>query len=112
MDSASNLSLRPSLNVTSPSTKTISKLHSLNQILDLCLIKGSKDNMTAAVIKFPKQTIGSGGGVTARRERRGANDSEDGEQNVKYVGLRRSPTPNPYVPRNASGDDDTDGKPL
>ncbi|KAL7520882.1 hypothetical protein ACHAWX_006855 [Stephanocyclus meneghinianus] len=82
------------------------------EILDLCLIKGSKDNMTAAVIKFPKQTIGSGGGVTARRERRGANDSEDGEQNVKYVGLRRSPTPNPYVPRNASGDDDTDGKPL
>jgi len=68
--------------------------------------------MTAAVIKFPKQTIGAGGGVTARRERRGANDSEDGEQNVKYVGLRRSPTPNPYVPRNASDNDDSDGKPL
>ena len=43
------------------------------EILDLCLLKGSKDNMTALVIKFPKQTIGdttTGGGVLARRERR------------------------------------------
>eukprot|EP00804_Cyclotella_cryptica_P002389 CCRYP_004091-RB/>CCRYP_004091-RB protein AED:0.04 eAED:0.04 QI:951/1/1/1/1/1/2/264/406 len=82
------------------------------EILDLCLIKGSKDNMTAAVIKFPKQSIGAGGGVIARRERRGANDSEDGEQNVKYTGLRRSPTPNPYVPRGPSENDGSDNKPL
>ena len=68
--------------------------------------------MTAAVIKFPKQSIGSGGGVIARRERRGANESEDGEQSVKYIGLRRSPTPNPYVPRGASDTDESDGKPL
>ena len=42
------------------------------EILDLCLLKGSKDNMTALVVKFPKQTIGdtNGGGVLARRERR------------------------------------------
>mmetsp|Transcript_16974 Transcript_16974/g.35639 ORF Transcript_16974/g.35639 Transcript_16974/m.35639 type:complete len:681 (+) Transcript_16974:650-2692(+) len=50
------------------------------EILDLCLIKGSKDNMTAAVIKFPKQTVGEGGGVTARRERRGAAESLDNRQ--------------------------------
>ena len=42
------------------------------EVLDLCLIKGSKDNMTAAVIKFPRQVVGKGGGVMARRERRGA----------------------------------------
>ncbi|KAL3816361.1 hypothetical protein ACHAXA_000439 [Cyclostephanos tholiformis] len=35
------------------------------EVLDLCLKKGSKDNMTGAVIKFPKQTIGKGGGVLA-----------------------------------------------
>ncbi|KAL7429475.1 hypothetical protein ACHAXH_002442 [Discostella pseudostelligera] len=40
------------------------------EILDQCLLKGSKDNMTAAVITFPKQAIGEGGGVLARRERR------------------------------------------
>mmetsp|Transcript_9131 Transcript_9131/g.15522 ORF Transcript_9131/g.15522 Transcript_9131/m.15522 type:complete len:686 (+) Transcript_9131:114-2171(+) len=48
------------------------------EVLDLCLIKGSKDNMTAAVIKFPRQVVGKGGGVMARRERRGAVD--DGEK--------------------------------
>ncbi|KAK1743062.1 protein-serine/threonine phosphatase, PP2C family [Skeletonema marinoi] len=50
------------------------------EVLDLCLIKGSKDNMTAAVIKFPRQVVGKGGGVMARRERRGAvDDGEKGE---------------------------------
>ena len=49
------------------------------EVLDLCLIKGSKDNMTAAVIKFPRQVVGKGGGVMARRERRGAVD-DDGEK--------------------------------
>ena len=42
------------------------------QVLDLCLMKGSKDNMTAAIIKFPRQTVGSGGGVAARRASREA----------------------------------------
>jgi serine/threonine protein phosphatase PrpC len=60
------------------------------EILDLCLIKGSKDNMTSAVIKFPKQTIGKGGGVTARRERRGASEKEVDESQAH---LRRV-----YVP--------------
>jgi hypothetical protein len=77
----------------------------------LCLIKGSKDNMTAAIIKFPKQSIGTGGGVTARRERRGANESDDGEQNVRIVGLQRSHTPNPYIPIQPAENDD-EGKPL
>ncbi|KAL7549283.1 hypothetical protein ACHAWF_012558, partial [Thalassiosira exigua] len=74
------------------------------EILDQCLIKGSKDNMTAAVIKLPKQSVGTGGGVTARRERRGANDdAKDGKGGKKDGGdgrpqgqLRR--VGNPYVP--------------
>lgn len=62
--------------------------------------------MTAAVIKFPKEVIGSGGGVTARRERRGANDTnEGGEAAVSTGGLQRSPTPNPYVPKQPSEED-------
>ena len=31
------------------------------------MILGSKDNMTALVVKFPAQVIGEGGGVTERR---------------------------------------------
>ena len=54
------------------------------EILDLCLIKGSKDNMTAAVIKFPKQVVGQGGGgVMARREGRGA--AEDADEHTDNV---------------------------
>lgn len=72
--------------------------HSPPQVLDLCLMKGSKDNMTAAVIKFPKQTIGKGGGVAARRERRGAssdsNSKDGGDQEQGH--LRR--VYNPYIP--------------
>ena len=37
---------------------------------------GSKDNMTALIIKLPAQKIGEGGGVLARRQLR---DSERGE---------------------------------
>mmetsp|Transcript_27985 Transcript_27985/g.32275 ORF Transcript_27985/g.32275 Transcript_27985/m.32275 type:complete len:769 (-) Transcript_27985:184-2490(-) len=40
------------------------------EVLDVCLEKGSKDNMTIIVVKFPGQSIGKGGGVTARRELR------------------------------------------
>lgn len=58
--------------------------------------------MTACVIKFPKQIIGKGGGVLARRERRGAEaskrnggrDNIDEKQQVQL--LRR--VFNPYVP--------------
>jgi len=61
--------------------------------------------MTAAVIKFPKQTIGKGGGVLARRESRcgaggaptrsgGGRDNNNEEQG--QVQLRR--VANPYIP--------------
>ncbi|KAL7468462.1 hypothetical protein ACHAXS_008686 [Conticribra weissflogii] len=71
------------------------------EILDLCLIKGSKDNMTAAVVKFPKQTIGEGGGVTARRERRGESESLDNRQH--HVIQLRS-VYDPYTARDMDDD--------
>lgn len=40
------------------------------EVLDLCLKKGSKDNMTVIVIRLKAQTIGEGGGVEARRQLR------------------------------------------
>jgi serine/threonine protein phosphatase PrpC len=73
------------------------------EILDLCLIKGSKDNMTAAVIKFPKQVVGQGGGVMARRERRGAADDEGGDH-AENVHFRR--VYNPYIPKETNYDDE------
>ena len=42
------------------------------ECLDICLRRGSKDNMTILVVKLEAQTIGEGGGVAARRERREA----------------------------------------
>lgn len=42
------------------------------QMLDLCLSMGSKDNMTTLLVKFPAQKSGDGGGVTARRQKRDA----------------------------------------
>jgi len=48
------------------------------QIVDVCLQKGSKDNMTALIIKMPAQQIGEGGGVAERRRlRKEAEDNED-----------------------------------
>jgi len=48
------------------------------EILDVCLNKGSKDNMTALVIKMPAQQIGEGGGVAERRRlRKEAEDNDD-----------------------------------
>jgi serine/threonine protein phosphatase PrpC len=44
--------------------------HCAGQLCDLCLSMGSKDNMTALVVKFPAQTSGPGGGVLARRQLR------------------------------------------
>mmetsp|Transcript_7705 Transcript_7705/g.11780 ORF Transcript_7705/g.11780 Transcript_7705/m.11780 type:complete len:500 (-) Transcript_7705:1679-3178(-) len=41
------------------------------EIMDLCLKKGSRDNMTAIVVKFSGQKIGNGGGVRKRRSKRG-----------------------------------------
>jgi hypothetical protein len=46
--------------------------------VDVCLQKGSKDNMTALIIKMPAQQIGEGGGVAERRRlRKEAEDNED-----------------------------------
>ena len=42
------------------------------ECLDICLRRGSKDNMTVLVVKLESQSIGEGGGVAARRERREA----------------------------------------
>jgi hypothetical protein len=39
---------------------------------------GSKDNMTALVVKLAAQKIGTGGGVLARRQLR---DAENGDTN-------------------------------
>jgi hypothetical protein len=49
------------------------------QVLDLCLRMGSKDNMTALILKFPAQKIGEGGGVLARRRQR--EEEEKAEEN-------------------------------
>ena len=46
------------------------------QVCDICLRMGSKDNMTALVVKLAAQNVGSGGGIMARRQLR------DAEQNV------------------------------
>ncbi|KAL3809666.1 hypothetical protein ACHAXA_004217 [Cyclostephanos tholiformis] len=40
------------------------------EVLDQCYAKGSLDNMTAILIKFRSQDIGSGGGVMKRRRQR------------------------------------------
>jgi len=40
------------------------------EMLDICLRKGSRDNMSLAVVTLPAVKIGKGGGVDARRERR------------------------------------------
>ncbi|GKY93280.1 hypothetical protein MPSEU_000295500 [Mayamaea pseudoterrestris] len=50
------------------------------EVLDECLARGSKDNMTSLIIKFDAQTIGVGGGVTARRQLRDGTASEKGSQ--------------------------------
>jgi len=39
------------------------------EILDLSLKKGSKDNISALIVELPGLKYGSGGGVTARREK-------------------------------------------
>lgn len=57
--------------------------------MDLSLEKGSKDNMTALVIKFPAQSVGEGGGVMKRREQRqilaqAAQEVEEGEITNSY----------------------------
>ena len=40
------------------------------KMVDMCLKKGSRDNMTVLIVKFTSQVIGKGGGVMKRRKRR------------------------------------------
>jgi serine/threonine protein phosphatase PrpC len=40
------------------------------ELLDTCYTKGSLDNMTVILLKFPSQKIGDGGGVMNRRKQR------------------------------------------
>jgi serine/threonine protein phosphatase PrpC len=40
------------------------------EVLDTCLKKGSRDNMTIIVVQLPAQKIGQGGGVMKRRRQR------------------------------------------
>lgn len=47
------------------------------EVLDTCLMMGSKDNMTALVLQFDAQKVGEGGGVAARRQKR----DEEAEKN-------------------------------
>ena len=61
--------------------------------------------MTAGIIKFPKQTTGSGGGVMARRERRGAIGAENDDRHEQA--LRR--VYNPYLPPGARENEGADG---
>jgi serine/threonine protein phosphatase PrpC len=45
------------------------------ELCDVCLGMGSKDNMTALVVQLEGQTVGTGGGVLARRQLRDSSDT-------------------------------------
>lgn len=51
------------------------------EVLDVCLRRGSKDNMTSLVVRLEAQETGEGGGVMARRELReaAARQAEEGQ---------------------------------
>ena len=40
------------------------------ELLDTCLKRGSRDNMTAIILQFQAQNVGQGGGVAKRRKQR------------------------------------------
>ena len=46
------------------------------EMIDVCLEKGSTDNMSIAVVKFPSQEVGAGAGVMKRRQQRQAREYE------------------------------------
>lgn len=48
------------------------------EVLDVCLRLGSKDNMTSLIVKLPALKIGEGGGVDARRQRLKVPDKTSG----------------------------------
>ena len=47
-----------------------SVLLACEEVLDHCYAKGSLDNMTAILIRFPSQDVGLGGGVMKWRKQR------------------------------------------
>lgn len=53
------------------------------EVLDMCLMMGSKDNMTALVLQFEAQEVGKGGGVSARRKQREEAENAEGASNGK-----------------------------
>mmetsp|Transcript_1194 Transcript_1194/g.2119 ORF Transcript_1194/g.2119 Transcript_1194/m.2119 type:complete len:491 (-) Transcript_1194:147-1619(-) len=60
------------------------------ELLDQCCTKGSLDNMTAFIVKFPPQQIGVGGGVLKRRKKRGEAAVVMEGQTKKYNSKRKS----------------------
>jgi serine/threonine protein phosphatase PrpC len=57
------------------------------ELLDICLQLGSKDNMSAIVVKFDAQEIGEGGGVQHRRKLR--QEAEEKNDNGKRGGASK-----------------------
>lgn len=53
------------------------------EVLDMCLMMGSKDNMTALVLQFEAQKVGEGGGVAARRKEREEAENPEGASDGK-----------------------------
>jgi len=53
------------------------------EVLDLCLEKNSRDNMTSLIVKFPVAKVGTGGGVDARRAVRKALLEEMSEKSAE-----------------------------
>ena len=49
-----------------------SALRISEEVLDQCLEKGSRDNMTTCIVLMAGHKVGEGGGVMARRETREA----------------------------------------
>ena len=53
------------------------------EMIDVCLEKGSTDNMSIAVLKFPSQEVGNGAGVTRRRQQRQVREYEKLARHMK-----------------------------
>jgi serine/threonine protein phosphatase PrpC len=60
----------------------------VEELLDVCLDKQSKDNMTALLVAFPQLRVGKGGGVATRRSIRHARIAEE-ERKKKYKELAK-----------------------
>ena len=56
------------------------------ELLDTCLDKGSKDNMSAIVIAMPAAKYGAGPGVAPRRSTRDARRAAEGDEDMPAAG--------------------------